>query len=68
MQMRKIIISEKLKLFRCQNRITQKDLTDLMGITAQSVSKWEREECYPDIALLPFLADTIGCKVDEFFA
>ena len=68
MQMRKIIISEKLKLFRCQNRIAQKDLADLMGITAQSVSRWEREECYPDIALLPFLADTIGCKVDEFFA
>ena len=68
MQMRKIIISEKLKLFRCQNRITQKDLADLMGITAQSDSKWEREECYPEIALLPFLADTIGCKVDEFFA
>ena len=68
MQMRKIIISEKLKLFRCQNRITQKDLADLMGITAQSVSKWEREECCPDIALLPLLADTIGCTVDEFFA
>ena len=68
MQMRKIIISEKLKLFRCQNCITQKDLADLMGITAQSVSRWEREECYPDITLLPFLADTIGCKVDEFFA
>lgn len=68
MQMRKIIISEKLKLFRYQNRITQKELADLMGITAQSVSKWEREECCPDIALLPFLADTIGCTVDEFFA
>ena len=68
MQMRKIIISENLKLFRCLNRFTLKDLADLMGITAQSVSKWEREECYPDIALLPFLADTIGCKVDEFFA
>lgn len=68
MQMRKIIISEKLKLFRCQNCITQKALADLMGITAQSVSKWEREECYPDIALLPFLADAMGCTVDEFFA
>lgn len=68
MQMRKIIISEKLKLFRCQNCITQKALADLMGITAQSVSKWEREECCPDIALLPLLADTIGCTVDEFFA
>lgn len=66
--MRKIIISEKLKSFRYQNRITQQAVADMLGLTAQSVSKWEREECYPDIALLPFLADAMGCTVDEFFA
>lgn len=66
--MRKIIISEKLKSYRYQNRITQQALADMLGLTAQSVSKWEREECFPDIALLPILADTIGCRVDEFFA
>ena len=66
--MRKIIIAEKVRAYRIQNRVTQIELANLLGITAQSVSKWEREECYPDIALLPFLADTIGCKVDEFFA
>ena len=68
MQMRKIIISKKLKFYRFQNSITQQQLADMLGITSQSVSKWEREECCPDIALLPVLADTIGCKVDEFFA
>lgn len=68
LQMRKIIISEKLKSFRYQNRITQQALADMLGLTAQSVSKWEREESYPDITLLPILADTIGCRVDEFFA
>ena len=66
--MRKIIISKKLKLYRFQNSITQQQLANMLGITSQSVSKWEREECCPDIALLPVLADTIGCKVDEFFA
>ena len=68
MQMRKIIISEKLKAYRYQKHITQKELADLFGITSQSVSKWEREEWCPDIALLPVLADAIGCTVDEFFA
>ena len=66
--MRKIIISKKLKFYRLQNSITQQQLADMLGITSQSISKWEREECCPDIALLPVLADTIGCKVDEFFA
>ena len=65
--MRKIIISEKLKSYRYDKSITQQQLADMLGITAQSVSKWEREECWPDIALLPVLADIIGCKVDEFF-
>ena len=68
MQMRKIIISKKLKFYRFQNSITQQQLADMLGITSQSVSKWESEECCPDIALLPVLAYTIGCKVDEFFA
>lgn len=68
LQMRKIIISEKLKSFRYQNRITQQALADMIGLTSQSVSKWEREECCPDIALLPILADAMGCTVDEFFA
>lgn len=66
--MRKIIISKKLKFYRFQNSITQQQLADMLGITSQSVSKWEREECFPDIALLPVLADAIGCTVDEFFA
>ena len=66
--MRKIVISEKLKAYRYQNSITQKELADLFGITSLSVSKWEREECCPDIALLPVLADAIGCTVDDFFA
>ena len=66
--MKKIVISQKLKDYRSKNNITQKQLGELLGITPQSISKWERGECYPDIALLPMLANTIGCAVDEFFS
>ena len=66
--MRKVIISKKIKEFRKENRITQRKLSEMLGVSSQAVSKWEREECYPDIAFLPVLADTIGCKVDDFFA
>ena len=65
--MREIIIAKKLKVYRYQNRVTQMELANLLGVTAQAISKWENEECYPDITLLPILADTIGCRVDEFF-
>ena len=67
-QMRKIIISEKLKSYRYEKGITQRQLADEVGISPQAISKWEREECCPDIALLPVLADAIGCTVDDFFA
>lgn len=66
--MKKIIISEKLKAYRNENKVTQQQIADLIGVTSQSISKWEREESYPDIAILPLLAQTIGCKVDDFFA
>ena len=66
--MKKIIISEKLKTYRVENKVTQQQIADLIGVTSQSISKWEREESYPDIAVLPLLAQTIGCKVDDFFA
>lgn len=66
--MKKIIISEKLKAYRIENKVTQQQIADLIGVTSQSISKWEREESYPDIAVLPLLAQTIGCKVDDFFA
>ena len=66
--MKKIIISEKLKTYRNENKVTQQQIADLIGVTSQSISKSEREESYPDIAVLPLLAQTIGCKVDDFFA
>ena len=65
--MRKVILSKKIKDFRKRKRITQRELGEMLEVSSQSVSKWEREDCYPDISLLPVIADTIGCKVDDFF-
>lgn len=65
--MRKVILSKKIKDFRKQKRITQRELGEMLEVSSQAVSKWEREDCYPDISLLPVIADTIGCKVDDFF-
>ena len=65
--MRKIIVAQKIKEFRKKNRYTQLQLGELLGVSSQSVSKWEREDCYPDIAIFPALADLIGCKIDDFF-
>ena len=53
-----------LKKYRIQKELTQEEVADFLGITAQSVSKWERGESYPDITLLPALANIFETSVD----
>ena len=43
---------------------TQEDLSEHLGITPQSVSKWERGESYPDITLLLALANIFETSID----
>ncbi len=66
--MKKIIISEKIKEYRRENNLTQKELGQLLGVTPQAISKWEREKCYPDITFLPDIASLLLCSVCDFFA
>jgi len=60
-----IKIDRQLSRLRRQKRITQGDLGDRLGVTAQAVSKWETGQCYPDIQLLPDIANFFGVTVDE---
>lgn len=45
--------------------LTQSELGERLGVTAQSVSHWERGESLPDTALLPDLAQILQTSVDE---
>ena len=60
-----IMIKDKLRTLRQQKNITQETLANHLGITAQSVVKWERGEGFPDITLLPKLALYFDVTVDE---
>lgn len=59
-----LCLSENLRKYRIMKNLTQEDIADYLGITAQSVSKWERGECYPDITFLPALANIFETSVD----
>ena len=65
--MKQIIISQKIKHSRRQHALTQADFAQLLGVSPQAISKWERCECYPDITLLPDLAALLSCSVNDFF-
>lgn len=62
-----IIIAKKIKEFREQNRISQRDFAKLIGVSAQAVYKWENRICCPDVVLFPQLAHILGCQTDDFF-
>lgn len=57
-------LQENLKKYRVLKNLTQEDVAEYLGITPQSVSKWERGESYPDITLLPALANIFETSID----
>ncbi|MDR0531525.1 MAG: helix-turn-helix domain-containing protein [Oscillospiraceae bacterium] len=59
-----LYIAENLKKYRKQKNLTQEDVAELLLISPQSVSKWERGESYPDIAFLPALANLFETSID----
>ena len=67
-KMKKIVLGEMIRDHRRQNKLTQEQFGKLLGVSAQAISKWEREECYPDITLLPDIASLLLCSVCDFFA
>lgn len=50
---------------RREKGLTQQELADRLGVTNKAVSKWETGEGYPEITMLPALADALGVTADE---
>lgn len=60
-------IGNKIKELRKQRGMTQEQLANGIGISFQSVSKWENGIAFPDITLAPILASYFGVSMDELF-
>ncbi len=56
--------AERITALRKEKGFTQDALANQLGITFQAVSKWENGASYPDITLLPQLAEIFGCSID----
>ena len=61
----KLLLGENIKRKRLERSLTQDELASLLGVSFQSVSKWERGEGYPDIELLPAIAEYFNVSIDE---
>ena len=60
-----LYIGQNLKNFRKARNLTQEAVAKHLGISFQSISKWERNDGYPDITMLPVLAHYYGVTIDE---
>ena len=60
-----INLGEKIKTLRVKSGRTQEELASAVGVTAQAVSRWENTVCYPDVELIPPIANYFGITTDE---
>ena len=60
------IFNANLRRIRKEKGITQEQLAEAVGVSAQAVSKWEINS-FPDAALLPKIAERLEVSIDELF-
>ena len=58
-------LGKRIMGYRKQLGLTQEQLAERLGVTAQAVSKWENDQSCPDITMLPKLAEEFSVSVDE---
>lgn len=57
--------SQRLKKYRKAKNLTQQELAEQIGVSDKTVSRWESEGGYPDVAVLAPLARALGVTVDD---
>lgn len=60
-------IGEKIKALRKMTERKQDDLAAALGVTPQAVSRWEANGGYPDIEMIPSIANYFHITIDELF-
>lgn len=59
-----LYLSENIKKNRRESNLSQEAFAERLGVSFQTISKWERGECYPDIEMLPQIANFFGISID----
>ena len=54
-----------ISVLRKAKGLTQKQLAEMVNVSDKAISRWERDECAPDLSVIPVLADIFGITADE---
>lgn len=60
-------LGNNIRQLRRRDKRTQEALADALGVTSQAVSRWESGGSYPDMQLIPSIANFFGVTIDELF-
>lgn len=63
--MAKNSIGQFIAALRKANGMTQRNVADRLNVSNKAVSRWERDECAPDLSVIPALAEMFGVTCDE---
>ena len=63
----KLTLGEKIKELRKRDGRKQEDLANALGVSNQAVSRWEKDGSYPDMELIPAIANYFNVSIDELF-
>ncbi len=63
--MEKKTLGTFLAALRRSSGMTQKQLAEKLNVSDKAVSRWERDECAPDLSLIPVIAEIFGITSDE---
>lgn len=55
---------EKISKFRRESGYTQEQLAEILGVSRQSISKWESDLAYPETEKLIRMSDLFSCSMD----
>lgn len=58
-------IGQNIASYRKKAGMTQEELSEKIGVTAQAISKWENDLSYPDLEIVRNLAGIFGITVDQ---
>ena len=62
-----IRIGTKIRDLRHRDGRKQEDLANALGVTCQAVSRWEKDGGYPDMEMIPAIANYFHVSIDELF-
>ena len=63
----KLTLGQKIKELRKRDGRKQEDLAGALGVTNQAISRCEKDGSYPDMEMIPAIANYFGITIDELF-